>query len=651
VIAERDSLAFNLGAGLDLDLAQVEAALRGEPATLPAAIAAYRGDFLEGFSLNDTPEFENWAGLQREVWHRRLASVFDRLSQTQAERGEQIAAIETATRWVGHDPLNEAAHRRLMELHFAHGNRSAALQAYEAGREILKRELDTEPEPETQALAERIRTAQIHSREPQKRAAPHGDAPFVGRSAEHTALVKTFYDVRRYQTRLITLEGEPGIGKTRLAKEFLRWAGAQGAVALEGRAFETGSRVPYQPVVEALRSAPIHSAALTPVWWAELSRLMPELHDRYPDLPSPLMLGEAEAQTRLFESVFRLVQALADNAPVVVLIDDVHWADAASLDLLRYGLRRWNAAALPVLVLFTLRTEDLAASPSLAEWLAGLARDVSLARLRLGPLTPDETLALANAMIAPDDQRLNASALFAATGGHPLFIVETIRARGASPGLPSGVRDLIRSRLSRLTAQALNVCAAAAMLGGPFDFEALCRVADVSESEGLSSLDDLLARGLLREANGRYEFVHDQIREVIEADLSEARRRVLHRRALEALPSAPAAELVRHALAANFPDQVFDLSLAAGDDALRVFAVRDAILHYERALAIKATPQLYSQLGRAYELTGEAGRAQSVYEAMLTEARASQYPRLECAALNRLALLACPRPGHYWSRR
>src|SRR6266487_4123735 len=217
-----------------------------------------------------------------------------------------------------------------------------------------------------------------------------------------TALVTAFQTMLRGRTQVATIEGEPGIGKTRLAREFLRWARAQGADVLEARAFETGSRLPYQPLVEALRSRlegeqDLH-ALLSEVWLAELARLLPEFREQVPELPFPLSLDEAEARTRLFEAIARLGRALARRAPVVLFIDDAQWADAASLDVLQYASRRWATAHLPVLLLCTFRSDDLASSVALAEWLTSLERNLPVRRQTLMLLIFEETLRLVQSL-------------------------------------------------------------------------------------------------------------------------------------------------------------------------------------------------------------------------------------------------------------
>ena len=681
LVADRDSLRFEFSPDVDFDLRLLETAaqiarqpLTAQPQSvrsqLAAAASLVRGDFLEGFSLSDAPEFDNWASLQREMWHRKASTVFDALSQLQFWGGEVAQAIETTARWLRHDPLNEAAHRRLMLGHFTAGNRTAALQAYAACCAVLERELNADPSPETEALADRLRTQPPPSSEPvgqeSTSASPTYDVPLIGRADEHLELVTAYRAARRGQPQLFSLEGEPGIGKTRLAREFATWAAAQGATVLQGRAFEMGNQMPYQPVVEALRSisdfrlllADFNRLAIgnqpspfSRVWLAELTRLLPELHDDYPGLPAPLPLAEAESRARLFEAVTRLGQALANRPPFVLFIDDLHWADAASLDLVAYASRRWAAANTPALILFTARSEELT---TLADWLSSLARDLTLTRLVLNPLTEENTLALMKSLESNWGLAIeNYQSLLADTGGHPLFILETVKAlreQGNLSGTPPGVREVIHNRLLRLSANARAACSAAAVLGGQFEFGPLCRVAALSEADGLPALEELLQRGLLRERGARYLFSHDKIREVAYAEISAARRQVFHRRALETLGlgAASPGELARHALAAGSPERAFHLLVQAGDEVMRLFAARNAIAYYEQARVLTPTipslnPDLQSlplQLGRAYELANQWNAAGEAYEAALTSAREANRPELECAALNHLALVA-----------
>ncbi len=722
VLIEHHTLSFNLASDFEIDTQTLQTAftlarrrssgdLRTHLAHLQMAASCYRGNFLDGLSLPDTPDFEDWLLLQRESWRRQANTVFDRLSEWQTEGGELENALETTTRWVEHDLLNETAHIRLIQLHSALGDREAALHAFERCRSILERELSVEPSSEIMVLAERIRsqTSPVRERVMHEALWPRDawEFPLTGRATEHRALVTAFQTMLRGRTQVATIEGEPGIGKTRLAREFLRWARAQGADVLEARAFETGSRLPYQPLVEAMRGRlegeQDPQTLLSNIWLAELARLLPELRERVPDLPPPLSLGEAEARTRLFEAIARLGYALARRAPLVLFIDDAQWADAASLDVLQYASRRWSTTHLPVFLLCTFRSDDLASSLALADWLTSLERNLPVRRQTLISLTFEETLRLVQSLFGVDsgttengserqpekEGRIEAWGrwLFAQTRGHLFFLIESLKLfaeqRGllrdeagtvittpdlfrhqetAQSPLPSSVRDFIHARLTRLSQSALTLCMAAAVLGDGFTFDQLCRVADLNDNQTLSALDEVVTRGLLQETGGRCFFAHDSIREGAYAEAGEIRRRVLHRRALETLQAASAspAELAHHALAAGLPDTAARLSIAAGDTAMRLFAARDAIAHYQQArqlvrqsnesprpsgeenavVSLADLSQLYLQLGWAYELCSQFAQAESIYGELLTLARALHEPVMECAALNRLATQA-----------
>jgi DNA-binding SARP family transcriptional activator len=314
--------ALNPDAGIELDLHTVERAYalacadrasRVPPensVSLPllrSAVDYHRGDFLTGFSLGDAPGFDDWALTEREVWRRRLGLILDRLSEIQFASGGFASAAETTAQWISLDTLNEVAYRRKMRAHFAAGARGQALEAYDACRAVLANELSVEPEPETEALAARIR-----SEHPSPRPAPRPDSPasylenlFAGRSAEYQALVRHYKQAGDGQPQVVILRGEAGIGKTRLAREFLAWASAQGAEVLQGGAFESGSHMPFHPLVEALRLWLEHENALTDLlgetWLSPLSQLLPELRERYPESPSAVM-GATTDRTRIFET-------------------------------------------------------------------------------------------------------------------------------------------------------------------------------------------------------------------------------------------------------------------------------------------------------------------------------------------------------------
>src|SRR5260221_492732 len=600
LLIQRDHLGLDLASAVELDLhILLEACTLARASTnttltmpqeahrtllsrLQRAISLPRGEFLEGFSLRDAPAFDDWVRFQREYWHLRTSEVFDRLSQLQFEAGELEAALETVSRWLVLAPLHEDAYRRLMRLHFAAGDRAAALHAYDTCRALLATGMQTEPTPETVALASRMRAvAPPRRKEAPTRAAALSpamllDGPLLGRTAELSTLIKLYHVAQRGQTQVVLLEGEVGIGKTRLATEFLAWAETEGADVLQGHAFETGGQLPYQPVIEALRPRIERENApddlLSDTWLAELSRLLPELCDRYPDLPAPT--GEKSvARTRLFEAVARLGQALAARTPLVLFIDDVQWADATSLDVLHYLARRWAESETPALLLLTLRVGEREMLAGLAEWRTGMERALPLTRLPLAPLTSEDVLRLLQAFGGKDVRRETdlerfGQWLFAETEGQPFYLMETLKflierdvlashpnedggwtidftaalehetvVRGFFPPI---VREVIVARLDRLTPHAFALLVAGAILDQGITFEHLCRVADLEERDGLPALDEALHSHLLQEsereggrmADGRYVFAHAKIRAVIYTEAGEARRCIIHRRAL-----------------------------------------------------------------------------------------------------------------------
>jgi DNA-binding SARP family transcriptional activator len=729
--AERDSAAvgLDLASGVELDLSLLKDAsarplveapggeYRSLLEELRAAAAAYRGEFLEGFSLDDAPDFDYWVALERELWLRSAEAVFDRLSGLELEIGEVGAAVATAERWRHHAPLSEAAYRRLMEAYFAAGDGAAALRAFEACRRVLQEELAIEPSPETQALAARIRAGASSGPTPQ-RARPRAsgatgpprsgglEVPFVGRSEEFGVLVEEYHSARGGSARAVAVAGEAGIGKTRLVEQFLRWALAEGADVLKGKAFEATGGLPYGPLVGALRERVDRERApddlLEDVWLSELSRLLPELKERYPDLPPPVS-DEATAKARLFEAIAMLVAALAGRNAVVLFMDDLQWADAATLDLLRYASRRWAEEGAPVLLVMAARTETPEVMTRLTQRRAGFSHDLPMRRVVLGPLTEEETVRLLWSLASPEREGEEETSrllerfggwLHNETGGQPFFLSESLSALvergvlvrqrdagrwtvdvGAAPGgmVPPGVREAILARLARLGPDALLLLTAAAVLGRPSDFEDLRSVAGMDEDEGLFALEEAIASGLLREIAGdttplpvgegpeSYACAHDKIRDVIYTEAGGARRRVYHRRAFRTLEDegAPAAELARHALAARLSGEAFRHLLAAGDEAMALFATSDAVEHYESAMKLlrgaRGQPSgsllraevehLYANLGRAYQLSGEWEKARAIYDAMLAASRDEREPTLECVALNRLAILLVQRFG------
>jgi DNA-binding SARP family transcriptional activator len=713
LLIERDALGFNLETGIELDLNCITAAVHTshsptpDPALWQTAIELYRGDFLAGFSLSDAPEFDQWVSVQQAYWHQQIDQVCHRLFHWQQAHSDPNA-LATLNRWLAINPLNEQIYRQLMQLHLASGNREAAQRAYDACRAMLAGEFGAEPSPETAALALAIARPLPHSHSSPQLAAPRDLViPLTGRSPQYVKLIELFYTARDGRTPVVILEGEAGVGKSRLATEFMAWAAASGADVVQGQAFEAVGRLPYQPIAEAWRSRLEQENApedlLADVWLAELARLLPELQERYPDLPLPAA-SDSVAQARLPEAITRLGQAVAGRKPLLFFIDDVQWADMATLDLLHYLGRRWQESATPALILLVVRSETVHTDARVATWLAALSRDCLLTRLPLSALTAEETAQLAQTVLhSTDNDPAIASFgrwLFKETAGQPLFIAEMLKwllehdlllwqttSQGDfrlhlpqtamhQPGqvLPPGIRDIIRLRLAQLPPNSQALLAAGAVLGQNFTFEWVSQVANLEENEALLALDELMARRVWQQIQGyeadgeepRYNFSHDKIRDVAYTEAGDARRRILHRRALARLEasSSPAAELAHHAQATGHFAAAFHYGVAAGDAAMALYAIHDAISHYEQArrsggrewgaateLSQAAPAQvgasllqqwrhLYLQLGRAYELVSQMAAAAAVYRAMLDLAQRTSRYGMACVALNRLATLA-----------
>jgi DNA-binding SARP family transcriptional activator len=738
LLIEPSVVGFDFSRPYQLDLDMVQTAIHViqestkptdlvDLSPLQTATLIYRGDFLEGFSLADAPEFDDWASLQREAWHQHLERIFNRLSRRQFEAGQVEGSIDTTRQWLARDSLNEAAYRRLMQLYFLAGNRTAALQLFEQCRRVLVEELGVEPSEETRALAERVKNDKMsrwpgdrmNDRHPVTLSPPQLVIPFVGRAGEHSQLIAAFQAADQGQPQVVCVLGEAGIGKTRLSQAFLAWAGIQEADILQGRTFEAGGQLPYQPLIDALRDRLERENApddlLADLWLAELSQLLPELRDRYPDLPLPSTGDPNLARSRLFEAVARLGQALARRKPVIIFIDDLQWADAATLEILPYLSRRWAKSQTRLLLFLTLRRESLATSASLREWLAQLAREASLTRLQLRPLTADATRQLVEGLQGSKDNQFPlapmrslpqgllpnfpaqfAQWLFAETSGQPFFMAETIKmlveqnilhATYQPDGhwavnfesaiqqitsqqplpMPPNVREVILTRVGRLSEIASALLTAGAVLGRACSFERLCQVSGIEELEGLAALDELVKSQLLSEtteAQHPYTFTHDKIRDVVYTEAGDARRRLYHRRAFEGLQAeaaqhpelsrGAAPELAHHALAARLFEPAFRYSVIAGDEAANVYAQAEAIGYYRRALDLAtkqdlaegfqqpfgpegeikaALTQLYLRLGRAFELNSQYEQALATYKDLERQAQARGNRPAELTAL------------------
>jgi len=700
LIAEAGNVSFDSNYSVDLDLDWLSTATNEgtPPDELRPILTVDRGEFLEGFSLPDAPAFDDWIATQRGAILRQLETVYNRLSQHLLSVHDSAAAVEITSHWVKRALLSEQAYRRLMAAQALNGQRPAALLTYHQLQETLKNELGLEPSRETVLLANNIDQGRVgfeHSdTSPRVERTSVTDRqtrltlPLVGRTSEFSQLVESFHQIGGEKAQAVILIGAAGVGKTRLVNAFRDWAllDTPETEIWQGQAFETGGRLAFQPVIEALRiqldqvNAP--EDLLEDVWLAELSQLIPELRARYPDLPMPLAGNAKFVRTRLFESIAALGNALAAHHPSILVLDDVQWADADTLDLVHYLARRWAEMKAPILLILTVRQEAYATDVSLREWLTRLERDTSLARILLDNLNGAAVEELAKTLAGEEADETATSAfaawLWAETRGLPFFIeallqmlieqdilvpiegqqpiydlasaLEHVRSVSRVP-LPPGVREVIRARLAQHSKEAGSLLLAAAVLGHACTFERMCQIADLQETVGMESLEALLDGRLLTERPSDrqpYTLAHDYIREVVYTESNEARRRVYHRRALLALEAAsdPAAECAYHALAALLDEPAFRYSIAAGSEAFLSYALQDALSHFDAAREVAQRMQdrgenvnlelletLYRGRGKVLRLKQDDRAAAANYEEMRTEGVKRQSKAMELSAL------------------
>ena len=641
---------------------------------LTRAAELYRGDFMAGFSLRDSPEFDDWQVFHAERLRRALAAALERLTGCHALLGDFAPALERARQWLALDPLREEAHRQLMRLYAWSGQRAAAIQQYRDCVRVLDQELGVPPLAETTQLYQEIREDRLppapaaapppsSSPAPMPAAAAVPAAPLVGRDTEWAALLAA-YAAARERGQLIVLEGEAGIGKTRLAGELLRHARKRGAHALGGRCYEGESALAYGPFVDALRAAlrapdgPGRLAAVPARWLSELAHLLPELAALRPDLPPPAPLDAAGAQSRLFEAIGQALLALCGGAqPGIVFLDDLQWADAASLDLLAYLARRLRDQ--PLCLLLAWRSDETPPDHRGRAIAAESRRAGAATAFLLSRLGRDAV----DALVQHAGQGRLSRQLFQETEGLPFFVIEYLAAL-ANAGehtpnewaVPRGVRDLLHARLAVISETGAQVLAAAAVIGRSFDYDAVRAASGRDEEETIAALEQLLARGLIHELPAElpsYDFYHEKLRALVYGEITLARRRLLHRRVAATLHSrartpaerdALAGRLAHHYQLAGQQAAAAEQFARAGEHARRVYANADALAHFGAALAL-GHPQpaaLHEACGDMQTLLGEYRAAQRSYEAA-----AALHAPAELARVERKLADLCRRQGEW----
>ncbi len=465
---------------------------------------------------------------------------------------------------------------------------------------------------------------------------------FVGRDEELERLGRLWKEATSGERRVAALAGEPGIGKTRLAVALAAGVRDLGGVVLAGRCDEDLG-VPYQPFVEALRHyvtrAPERRLGRYP---GELARLLPDLAQFVDGLPEPLRSDPETERYRLFDAVAAWLSDLSAEAPVLLVLDDLHWAAKPTLQLLRHVLR--FSEPLRLLVVATYRDSDIGRGHPLGDLLAELRRDGQVERLALSGLDAAGVAAFIETAAGHRLDDEEAQELFRLvwreTEGNPFFVAEVIRHLSESGaigqrdgrwvinaavddlGIPEGVRDVVGRRLSRLAEATNRVLATAAVVGLEFEPAVVERAAGVGEDELLAALEEATLARLLTEVPGaRYRFGHALVRATLYDELTGARRVALHRRVAQAIESVHGRALDDHlpALAhhwarASAPaadtDRAIDYAARAGDRALAQLAHDEAAAYYHQALELLAVAEGLPDDGRQVELLIGLGEAQ-----------------------------------------
>jgi DNA-binding SARP family transcriptional activator len=610
LLAEGDSVMLS-PAAVRVDVPLFERLVaRGSAKAFAEAASLCRGDLLEGFVVKEEP-FEDWLRAERLRLRELALDAFTGLLASQEKRGALDQAVQVAVRLLALDPSREDIHRRLMLLYARQGWRGAALRQYRICVDAVRRELSAEPETQTKQLYRKLlrqsgrsdrrpgRDAHLESFRDADAFDHHSEVRLVGRDAELAHLRQDLEEAARGCGRLVFVLGEAGIGKSRLVSELVRVAAPRRFQPLVGRCYQSEQILAFGPWVDALRTARITSdpeilVGLGAPWRAELARLLPEAGE--PASPRP---AGSHDFVRLFEAVSQLAEILSSRAPLLLILEDLHWADEMSLRLLAFLSRRIQGSR--VLMVATAREEEVADSPALHRTLEELSRARIVERLALGPLSQVDTRSLVGSLAgAKRNSPQLGDRIWRASGGNPFMAVETIRALQEDAGaeasitlpLPRRVHEVIAGRLGRLSPPARQLAAVGAVIGREFDFILLQRGARFTRGRTAEAIEELVRRRIVRGVGERFDFSHDRIREVAYQEILAPRRKLLHDQVARALEALHATNREPHcgAIGVHYQEaEVWDRALAylrqGGAHSFDRSASREATSFLQRALA------------------------------------------------------------------
>jgi len=569
------------------------------------ALAQYRGDLLPGV-------YDDWAAEARTRLERQCVELCDLVGAARARAGDLRGAVAAVRRRIELQPLEETGYRVLIGLLADMGDRAAAVSTYHHCASVLERELGVLPDDATRAAFQRLMsrarpgpgaahgppaheppaaagTARAAGRPGQPR------APLIGRSAELRVLTGIWQAAAAGRHGVVLVAGGAGVGKTRLVTEAAELARRQGAVVVSTQCFAAPGRLALAPVADWLRDPVVRAAAATldAAWRAEVARLLPDQgipgHD-----PRPDTIADAWQRHRFFEGLARAL--IAVDRPLLLILDNVQWCDQETLDFITFCLGLAGDET-RLLVAGTVRDDHRRDDPELAAWAVRMRAADLLTELSLAPLDAADTAMLAEAISGQPFAAKDMATLHATTGGFPLYVIEAARIDAGEPGSPGagggpapGDGDLsavLRKRLAQATAAAQEIAGLAAAVGTDFALDLLTEASDLPADAVVGAVDELWRSRILREFGTGYDFSHDLLREAAYAEVTPARRWLLHRRTAQGMELLRAGDT--DAVAAQLAGQY----ARAGDRA-------KATAYYQRAAQVAAGRFAYAEAIRLY---------------------------------------------------
>jgi DNA-binding SARP family transcriptional activator len=600
----------------------------------------YGGSFLSGFYLRNNAEYELWQATVAERLRRRCLSALTKLVDHSIVSGEYQDAIKYARQYLEIDNTGETIHRQLIMVYARLGERDLALRQFEECTLALEQELGVEPLPETRAAYEQALRNEtvLPVIAPMPSACyvlPSLDVPLVKRDDAMRELMGAF--ARHKRGGMVHITGEPGMGKSRLLQSFLA---QQNALVLTGHCHSGSEMQAYHPIIEALRQSLACShfgRGVAGIWLAELEQLLPELCTMYPGLLETRSVHGETRQAHLFEALVQVLLALGAKEQVILCVEDLQWADGATIAWLQYAFTRLRAGRVCVVV-----TSTGSAAERIEPLVSGLEREGQVTEIKLDCLDAGAVLAVIRAVKPPQPHdEVTAGRIHRATGGNTFFVLELVRELLHNNMLdtppdplpvPESVQKVIERRVDRVSAMARQVLEAAAVLNPELDFEVLHTTTGRDEQAFSDGLEELVDHHLLRHAEKGLRFEHSIVQATVYAGLKPWRRRMLHKRAAEALVRLGHrrgnhlhAAVAAHYVAAGNEQEAVRYYYEASIVAQNHVSARMAVDFAEHGLALvgpatvaQTAANLFDALGDGLALLGQLDRAQQAYRSALT---------------------------------